>query len=60
MLLSKAEAIIESGGNVSEAIAILNRIRTERDDVKISPLPLSLSRDEAREKLRHERRIELA
>ena len=60
VLLSKAEAIIESGGNVSEAIAILNRIRTERDDVKISPLPLSLSRDEAREKLRHERRIELA
>ena len=45
----KRKAIIESGGNVSEAIAILNRIRTERDDVKISPLPLSLSRDEARE-----------
>ena len=60
VLLSKAEAIIESGVKVSEAIAILNRIRTERDDVKISPLPLSLSRDEAREKLRHERRIELA
>lgn len=60
VLLSKAEAIIESGGNVSEAIAILNRIRTERDDVKIYTLPLTLSRDEAREKLRHERRIELA
>lgn len=41
-------------------IAILNRIRTERDDVKISLLPTSMSREEAREKVRHERRIELA
>lgn len=60
VLLSKAEAIIETGGNVSDAIAILNRIRTERDDVKIYELPLAMSRDEAREKVRHERRIELA
>ena len=36
------------------------RIRTERDDVKISLLPTSMSREEAREKVRHERRIELA
>ena len=60
VLLSKAEAIIETGGNVSDAIAILNRIRTERDDVKIRELPLAMSREEAREKVRHERRIELA
>ena len=60
VLLSKAEAIIETNGNVADAIAILNRIRTERDDVKISLLPTSLSREEAREKVRHERRIELA
>ena len=60
VLLSKAEAIVETGGNVSDAIAILNRIRTERDDVKIYELPLSMSREEAREKVRHERRIELA
>jgi hypothetical protein len=60
VLLSKAEAIIETGGNVDEAIALINRIRTERDDVKISPLPFGLSREQAREKLRHERRIEFA
>lgn len=60
VLLSKAEAIIETGGKVSDAIAILNRIRTERDDVKIRELPLAMSREEAREKVRHERRIELA
>ena len=60
VLLSKAEAIIETGGNVSDAIAILNRIRTERDDVKIRELPLAMSKEEAREKVRHERRIELA
>ena len=60
VLLSKAEAIIETNGSVADAIAILNRIRTERDDVKISLLPTSMSREEAREKVRHERRIELA
>lgn len=60
VLLSKAEAIIETGGDISEAIRILNRIRTERDDVKISELPLTMSREEARQKVRHERRIELA
>ena len=60
VLLSKAEAIIETNGNVADAIAILNRIRTERDDVKISLLPTFMSREEAREKVRHERRIELA
>ena len=60
VLLSKAEALVETGGSVAEAIAILNRIRTERDDVKISLLPTDRSREEAREKVRHERRIELA
>lgn len=60
VLLSKAEAIIETNGNIADAIHILNRIRTEREDVKISLLPTSMSREEAREKVRHERRIELA
>lgn len=60
VLLSKAEAIIETGGSIPEAIALINRIRTERDDVKITLLPSSLSPDEAREKLRHERRVEFA
>jgi tetratricopeptide (TPR) repeat protein len=60
VLLSKAEAIIETNGNIDEAIALINRIRTERDDVKITALPMGLSQNEARNKLRHERRIEFA
>lgn len=60
VLLSKAEALIESGGNVNEAIALINRIRTEREDVTMPPVPAGLSREEARERLRHERRIEFA
>jgi hypothetical protein len=60
VLLSKAEALIESGGNVDDAIALINRIRTERDDVKMMPIPTGISREEARAKLRHERRIEFA
>ncbi|HJZ39945.1 MAG TPA: RagB/SusD family nutrient uptake outer membrane protein [Bacteroidales bacterium] len=60
VILSKAEAIIETGGDVDEAVALINRIRTERNDVKITDLPAGLPREEAREKLRHERRIEFA
>ena len=60
VILSKAEAIIETNGNVDAAVALINRIRTERNDVKITALPMGLSREAAREKLRHERRIEFA
>ena len=60
VILAKAEAIIETNGNIDEAVALINRIRTERDDVKITPLPMGLSQAAAREKLRHERRIEFA
>ncbi|WP_416866569.1 MAG: RagB/SusD family nutrient uptake outer membrane protein [Imperialibacter sp.] len=60
VLLAKAEAIIETGGNIDEAVALINRVRTERDDVKITALPMGLSVEVAREKLRHERRIEFA
>jgi len=60
VILSKAEAIIETNGNVDEAVALINRIRTERTDVKITSLPMGLTREEARGKLRHERRIEFA
>ncbi|WP_339902956.1 RagB/SusD family nutrient uptake outer membrane protein [uncultured Cyclobacterium sp.] len=60
VILSKAEAIIETNGDIDEAINLINRIRTEREDVKISPLPMGLSQEEARAKLRHERRIEFA
>ena len=58
VLLSKAEALIETNQNIDEAIALINRIRTERNDVKITALPMGLSQAEAREELRHERRIE--
>lgn len=60
VILSKAEAIIETNGDINEAIRLINRIRTERNDVKLTPLPMGMSQDEARQKLRHERRIEFA
>ena len=60
VLLAKAEALIETGKNVDEAIGLINRIRTERSDVKMPPLPTGLSQAEARKRLRHERRVELA
>ena len=60
VLLSKAEALIETNGNIDDAVALINRIRTERNDVKISLLPMGMSQNEARQKLRHERRIEFA
>ena len=59
VLLSKAEAMIELNQDIPAAIALINRIRTERADVKISTLPSSLSQSEARQKLRHERRSNL-
>jgi starch-binding outer membrane protein, SusD/RagB family len=42
VLLSKAEAIIESGGNVDDAVALINRVRTEREDVKMTPVPTGI------------------
>jgi len=60
VILSKAEALIETGGDIDEAVALINKIRTERDDVKMTPIPNGLTREEARERLRHEKRIEFA
>lgn len=60
VLLAKAEAMIELNKNIDEAIAIINRIRTERKDVKISLIPSGLSKEDARIRLRKERRIEFA
>ena len=60
VLMSKAEALIETSTDIDEAIRILNRFRTERQDVKITPLPMGLSQTEARKALRKERRIEFA
>lgn len=60
VILSKAEALIETDGDIAEAIRLINQVRTERDDVKMPLLSTGLSREVAREKLRHERRIEFA
>lgn len=60
VLLAKAEALIETNGDLTEAITLINRIRTDRNDVKMKPLPMTLSREEARQALRHERRVEFA
>lgn len=60
VILSKAEALIETGGSTDEAVALINKIRTERNDVKLQPLSSNLTIEQAREKLRHERRIEFA
>ncbi len=60
VLLSKAEALIETNKNLDEAIALINRVRTQRTDVKLLPLPTGLSQVEARARLRKERRIEFA
>jgi starch-binding outer membrane protein, SusD/RagB family len=61
VLLAKAEALVEKDSpDIAQALTLLNRIRTERNDVKLVPVPLNLGRNEAREKIRHERRIELA
>lgn len=60
VLLAKAEAMIELNKNIDDAIDIINRIRTERKDVKIMLIPKGLSQVEARGRLRKERRIEFA
>jgi hypothetical protein len=60
VLLCRAEALIETGQDIDGAIDIINRIRTEREDVKITAIRHGLSQTEARKVLRHERRIELA
>ena len=57
-MMSRAEALIKTNQSIKEGLAFLNRIRTECTDVNISELPLNLTQEEARVKLRHERRIE--
>lgn len=61
VLLSKAEALIEkASADVPAAVALINRIRTERADVNMPAVSTALSVADAKAKLRHERRIELA
>ena len=60
VLLCRAEALIETNQNVDQAIDIINRIRTEREDVKMPLVSKGIGQVAARKALRHERRIELA
>jgi len=60
VILAKAESLIETDQNINEAISLINTIRTGRVDVKITPLPMNLTKSEARTALRHERRVEFA
>lgn len=60
VLLCRAEAMIELNQDIDGAIDIINRIRTERTDVKITAIRKGLSQTDARNILRKERRIELA
>lgn len=60
VLLCRAEAMIETNQNIDQAIDIINRIRTEREDVKMPLVSKGIGQTEARKALRHERRIELA
>jgi hypothetical protein len=56
LLLMKAEALIETNQNLSEAVRLINEIR-ERAGM---PLIQAGTQDEMRRALRHERRIETA
>ncbi|MBV7532160.1 RagB/SusD family nutrient uptake outer membrane protein [Chitinophaga sp. sic0106] len=60
VLLSKAEALIQKGTDIPQAIQLINQIRTSRSDVKITALPPDLTQPAALQQLRHERRIEFA
>lgn len=55
--LDYAEALNESEGPVNDVYKYVNAIR---DRSEMPPLPEGLSKDEMRESIRHERRIELA
>ena len=57
--LMLAESYIEQGSNLSEAIALINDVRS-RPGVMAVNYPLTLNQDDARIALRRERQIELA
>ena len=60
VIMAKAEVLIETSQDINEAVTLINRIRTERDDVKLTTLPMGMTQEEARMALRRERRIEFA
>ncbi len=57
LYLNYAEALNESEGPISDVYTAVNAIRRRSD---MPDLPDDLSKDEMRERIRHERRIELA
>ncbi|MGV8137886.1 MAG: RagB/SusD family nutrient uptake outer membrane protein [Mangrovibacterium sp.] len=59
VLLMYAEAANEVDGATSDVYSAVNQIR-DRGNVKMPPLRTGLSKDEMRNAIRHERRIELA
>ncbi|MFD2033890.1 RagB/SusD family nutrient uptake outer membrane protein [Belliella marina] len=59
ILLNYAEARNEASGPDASVYEAVNSIR-ERNGVNMPPLPTGLSKDQMRERIRHERRIELA
>jgi hypothetical protein len=59
VLLNYAEATNELSGPTPEVYDAVNRVRT-RDGVNMPPLAVGLSKEEMREKIRNERRVEFA
>lgn len=59
VLLDIAEAENEVNGPIDKVYKIINMIR-ERKGINMPPLPEGLTQDQMRNKIRHERRIELA
>ncbi len=57
LLLSHAEAVNEVSGPTTE---VYNDINTIRARVKMPPLPTGLNKDQMRDRIRNERRVELA
>lgn len=60
VLLTLAEAKIELNQLDASVYDAINRVRNERNDVKLPSIPNGLSQDELRDIVRHERTIELA
>jgi hypothetical protein len=59
ILLMYAEAINEMSGPTNEVYAAINEVRA-RPSVKMPPLPVGLTKEQMRDRIRHERRIEFA
>ncbi len=60
VLLSLAEAYIEKGSNLSDAISLIDQVRTRAGMPTIEEVEKATSQADLREIVRHERRVELA